>query len=488
MRKVFLDDLPKKEGRGINQEKLVIDWKNSIGCKIPFIYDNIEGEIEIVEYNYKNHDLFIKYFDELFKIKTSGVLKCMLGGVVGKKTKKFKIEIGQEIRDDKRNLVIIDCEYRDCGSGSKKYYKYKCNKCGFDCGEHYKNGEYREELWIAEGNLIKGTGCACCCSPSQITVLGINTIWDTDRWMVDLGLSEEDAKKYSYGSTKKKVIVCPDCRYKKTMRINSIYECKSIKCNCSGKMSYSEKFMINMLRKLNINYIFQLTKTKFKWCEDKKYDFYLPDYNIIIETHGIQHYKHTGFGRTLEEEQLNDKYKYELAIVNGISEYIIIDCRFSNMEWIKNSILNSKLNELFDLSDIDWTECERFALSNIIKEISSHWDNRPKGMTTKEFYKIYGNGLCRKTVTDYLKKGNEYGWCNYNPREEWRKRSSKVGKSLRKKVEMFKDGESLGVFESTHKLAEISEELFGVKLTQGKISDVCRGKRKTHKKFTFKYI
>ena len=74
-----------------------------------------------------------------------------------------------------------------------------------------------------------------------------------------------------------------------------------------------------------------------------------------METHGKQHYE-DGFkgcgGRTLEEEQQNDKNKYELAIKNGIKQqnYIVIDCSKSDLEFIKNNIINSRLNELFNLN------------------------------------------------------------------------------------------------------------------------------------------
>lgn len=53
MRKVFLDDLPRKEGIGALKGKQVIDWKGSVGCKVRFIYDDIEDKIEIMDYNKK---------------------------------------------------------------------------------------------------------------------------------------------------------------------------------------------------------------------------------------------------------------------------------------------------------------------------------------------------------------------------------------------------------------------------------------------------
>lgn len=48
-----------------------------------------------------------------------------------------------------------------------------------------------------------------------------------------------------------------------------------------------------------------------------RYDFYLPDYNILIEYHGEQHFNKNTlyYSETLLE---NDKKKYEYAIKSGI--------------------------------------------------------------------------------------------------------------------------------------------------------------------------
>lgn len=65
MRKVFLDDLPKKYGFGANKDKLVIDWKKSIGYKVKFIYNDIEDEFEIIGYD---HKVNIVYKNNIYKV------------------------------------------------------------------------------------------------------------------------------------------------------------------------------------------------------------------------------------------------------------------------------------------------------------------------------------------------------------------------------------------------------------------------------------
>lgn len=94
-----------------------------------------------------------------------------------------------------------------------------------------------------------------------------------------------------------------------------------------------------------INFIHDSTTS---WSDTKRYDFYLPDHNIIIETHGEQHYddKFISYGgRTLKEEQENDKYKEQIARDNGVKHYIVIGCRYSDNKWIKENILKSDLSK-----------------------------------------------------------------------------------------------------------------------------------------------
>lgn len=465
-----------------------IDWKNSIGYKCKFKYDDVEGEVEIVDYN--NSKLTIKYLDyDLFEINTGHFRKCKLGELLNKNTKNFKIKNGTIIKDDKRDLTIIDREYRikNKNNGSKvneKYYKYHCNKCG-------------NEDWIEESHLLNYGGCNACCKSPQKVVLGINTIWDKARWMCDLGVSKEDAKKLPPNYNKKIKVICPNCGKEKYTSPNAIHSNKSICCSCGDGTSYPEKFVISLLNQLNINYITQYSPN---WSNNKRYDFYfeLDNKKYIIETHGLQHYTENGFNahkeNRLRNERQNDKYKKEIALTNGINTYIELDCRKSKLEYIKNSIINSELNKTFDLSNIDWLKCEEFALNNRIKEVCDYWklhnNENNEELTTGDLGKIFN--LNSATISNYLKRGNYFNWCNYNAKEEMLKitiNTSKINKSkLSKKVEVFKNGQSLGVFESCNELSRKSYKLFGVKLSAGAISLVARKKQKQHKGYTFEYI
>ena len=144
MRKVFLENLPRKRKGNF------IDWKNCVGYIIHFIYDDVEGDMEIIDYitNTRSY-VSIKYLNEIYNIRTDSLKICNLGIILKRYTSDFKIKIGQTFKDDKRDLTIIDREKRarykkdENFKSNTKWYKYHCNRCG-------------AELWMEEGNLLKG--------------------------------------------------------------------------------------------------------------------------------------------------------------------------------------------------------------------------------------------------------------------------------------------------------------------------------------------
>ncbi|WP_283695732.1 hypothetical protein [Clostridium perfringens] len=385
--------------------------------------------------------------------------------------RQFSLEIKSKYEEEYEVLS----EYK--GTHKKILIRHNSSKCNYHKWETTPNG------------LLNGNRCPIC--SRQKAVLGVNTIWDTDRWMCDLGVSEKDAKRYTHCGNKKITVRCPDCDREKKIQINNIYTYKSICCSCGDGKSYPEKFVFNLLEQLNVDFEIEY---KPKWIGNKRYDFYIKDIQGIIEVHGKQHYSDNTFeycgGKTLKQEQQNDNLKRNMALSNGVKHYTELDCRKSNMEWIKNSILNSELSNLFNLSNIDWQQCAEFANKNIVKEVCDYWSNKQEDETSTDLGKIFK--LSITTIRKFLKKGTNLGWCDYNPKEEGLKGrlkgNKKVSKLNCKKVEIFKNGSSLGIFNSVTELERKSEELFGIKLLNSNISMVSTGKQKHHKGFTFKYV
>ena len=149
-------------------------------------------------------------------------------------------------------------------------------------------------------------------------------------------------------------------------------------------------------------------------------------------------------GRSLAEEQENDKNKHELALKNGIKEedYIIINCRKSELEFIKNNILHSRLAEMFDLSKVDWLKCEEFTCTSRMKEAWKLWDGGMKSSIkiAKEL------DIGRRTSRKYLLKGSQLGLCTYDRIKALEETQFKKGYNIRSIIclttgEIFKSRE-----------------------------------------------
>jgi hypothetical protein len=226
--------------------------------------------------------------------------------------------------------------------------------------------------------------------------------------------NKEVAYEITAGSNRKEKFECDRCGYNEYKIVNNVKRQGYYVCpRCSDGVSYPEKFMFNVLEQSRVE--FEKQKI-FKWGSNKRYDFYIPSLNCLIETHGEQHYRgnyQSLGGRTLKEEKENDTYKHNLAIENGIKHYIIIDCRKSELEFIKANILESKLSILLNLSNINWLKCHEYGCNSLVKKCCRMWNEGIEN--TVEIGKILK--LNRTTVSKYLKQGVKLGWCDYDPKE-----------------------------------------------------------------------
>ena len=109
--------------------------------------------------------------------------------------------------------------------------------------------------------------------------------------------------------------------------------------------SHGEKYIRNYLDKHNIKYEAQ---KKFQGLKDKtylSYDFYLPDYNTLIEYQGIQHYESISFngkGNTdLDKQKYHDRIKREYAKDNG---YRLLELKYTlNTQELVDKYLNRRI-------------------------------------------------------------------------------------------------------------------------------------------------
>lgn len=273
--------------------------------------------------------------------------------------------------------------------------------------------------WMAKpNNMLSGMHCPVCVhrkisDPPKY----INSIWASEfKDYFSKFMTDQQMKSYMPKSGQKIDCICPDCGRHKLQSPSELLK-HGLGCTCGDGISYPNKFIYSLLYQLNVDFIHEYSP---KWANKKAYDIYIPSLNCIIENHGMQHYENVGFSLDVEATQDNDAYKERIARENGVEYYIVIDCRKSDGIWIKNSVLNSKLTDIagFSEEDVDWTECDRFATSNMVKSVSCLWND---GLSIGQIVKR--TGLCQSTVLSYLKKGRKFEWCDYNKEESTRRRN-----------------------------------------------------------------
>ena len=309
----------------------------------------------------------------------------------------FLYEINQIIENKTGTFVILN-RYRKMYDSHKDKHTYKTYLC--KC----LKDDFKFEL--KESHIKQGVGCPKC--GGRKAILGYNTIYDLRKDLLQYIVNAEDAKQYTVFSSKQILCQCPICGCQKLVAINNLSQAGFSCPYCSDGISYPNKFIRELLNQLKINYI---PEKRFEWSNGKIYDFFLVDYNCIIEANGLQHYSETTFTtRTLEEEQQNDKYKMTMAINHSIKNYIVLDCRESNVSFIKNSIINSDLFKVLSINNptINWLECDKSATKSIIEDICYAWtENHNITDLAKQFK------LDPHTIISYLEKGCLFGLCDY---------------------------------------------------------------------------
>lgn len=466
MKKVFLDKLPRR-GK-------YISWINSIGYKINFVYDNINGEVEIINYYKESKKLKIRYNKNILFISTYSFSHCCLTELF-RDGKKYKYNIGEIIKSKFSEIQILEQTRIKNGKRTQKGYRYKCLCCN-------------NISFISEYNLKEGHSCIVC--TGQKVLKGFNDLWTTHSEVAKLLKYPQRGYEVSFGSSKKQeVFICPICGYEKEYSVYNVVN-RGFSCfQCGDGLSYPNKFIRAFLSQVNEEYIPEYSPnwayvkhTNFKLSGRKKYDFYLPNRNEIWEIHGLQHYEE-GFCRSfkkvksLKEEQENDKIKKKLVEKNGY-KYIVVDARYSDMNYIKNQIINLQGIKRYDLLKINWNECARMASHSMIKVTCNYWSNGIKD--TKKISNLIK--VARSTTIRYLTQGAKLGWCDYNSQEETIKNAKNNGRKNNKKVvQLSLDNKFIKEWES---IIKVEKEL---NIDGGSIGSCCKNKLKSSGGFIWMY-
>ena len=232
----------------------------------------------------------------------------------GEKTKEYKNKALKLIKE-LNNLEFIEFGYNR--KLMKPTIKFKCLKCGLV-----------SELQLTF--FLKRPACpGCSYNAKHFTTQGIQ-----NRLPDGYTLLEE------YKGTDIKTLVRhEECGFIWRTTVHGLltdYRCPK----CSKKHSKGEQNIIKWLTTNNINF---QTEYKFDWSENRRYDFYLPDYKLVIEYMGIQHYKTVKFfQKTLKEQQEIDQWKKEQALLHGLQYFSISYLDYENIENILAQRLSRK--------------------------------------------------------------------------------------------------------------------------------------------------
>ncbi len=228
--------------------------------------------------------------------------------------------------------------------------------------------------------------------------------------------------KRGMNSKEKTWFKCPECGEREYTSIRTFckraHPCK----NCDNKaVSMPNKILRALFQQTKNNFSYIKLEWNPKWAGLYRYDGYFETFEgekVAIEMHGQQHYKEVqnwdrkGFER--------DKIKVDLAKDHNV-KLIIIDCRQSLFDFIKNNIQQSELSNYIDFDKIDWVKIMEMSSKSIMKEIADYFNS---GMTTGQIRKE--TGFDYHTIRTALINATEIGWCAYNAQKEKEKKMKLV--------------------------------------------------------------
>lgn len=304
-------------------------------------------------------------------------------------------------------------------------------------------------------------------------IRGIGDLWTTHPNLANQLVDKEHGCSTSFGSESKFDWFCPNCgevikNRQVCLVVRQGFSCKK----CSDGISYPNKFMFSVLSQLNIDFE---TEKYFNWCEfyfkskirRGLYDFYfeLKDKKYLIEMDGGLHFINNSMsGLSKQDSAYIDEQKDMLAYKNGF-EIIRVLADKSSCGYISKNIINSKLSDIFDLSNVNWSECDKNALNSLVLKVSEMWND---GMSVIEI--INSSKISKTTVIRYLNKASKHKFCNYNAKLQMQVNAKNNASKHTKRVICLTTGI---IYDSIKSASEFT------KASSKHIVNCCKGTRKS---------
>lgn len=296
----------------------------------------------------------------------------------------------------------IQIKHKICGYTSEKsYYKFKTRNCG-NCA---KNKKHTQSYWKKKvikflgkeyiildtennkhlsrhsvinlfhkkcnnywdptiGNILFNGKCKFCSSNNKFTFDEVKKIVENDT-SNEYSLISDD-----YINNKTNLVIRHNsCHNVFKMSLTSFYNGKERCPFCSN--SKGENLIIEILKKNNIKFDYQVSYDKLKYIRKLKFDFriFVSDKNyFLLEFDGKQHYFVTGYTteKVLHDNQHRDNIKNNFCLNNSIHLYRIKYTLIDNLENIilyifKNYVQrlskrDSYVTEIYDENLVEYTE------------------------------------------------------------------------------------------------------------------------------------
>ena len=269
-------------------------------------------------------------------------------------------------------------------------------------------------IWYSTPHdVLAGYGCPYCAGNAILK--GYNDLWTTNPDIANMLYNPDIGYEVGKGSHRNVEWICPNCGTHKFSSPKQVVRYGLACSKCSDGISYPNKFIVSLLSQLDVDVF--TPEWSPEWIGRYRYDVYftLNNNEYIVEMdggigHGCVDFK-TG---EQDKDGLNRDIIKNLKAQDHNITLIRIDCNYQHMSkrfsYIKQSILNSELKYVLNLTDIDWEKCNREATKSLHMEAAKQYE---EGMSIHEI----ANNLkvSYSTIYNWLKRLSTEGLCSYKP-------------------------------------------------------------------------